>query len=302
MNANILHGLHLQPRDLAILRELGEVGLLDTETIHARHFAQDQSGQACRRRLRLFAQHGFTQTIHLSVARVSRTGRLPMLHRLTPPGAELLWEEYGVVAPRPARADVPKPATLLHRLGMVQVQLAMLDACELARLPPPLWHQEYDLAPNPAHDTRLPQRFLLRREFARNNTKVMCWPDAACLLSIPHAEKVWKLAIFWEFDRSTESLRQVTEKIPGYELLLGTPAWKQLFPTADAARLFFVVPSRARLDNIAIVPRASPLASIVRLAVASDVTAHQVLAAPIWFTDAGEPRAIRAATPAPPIA
>lgn len=43
-------GLHLQPRDIHLLASIGELGLLDTETIHERFFparAGDGSNNVC---------------------------------------------------------------------------------------------------------------------------------------------------------------------------------------------------------------------------------------------------------------
>lgn len=102
------HSMKAQPRDFSILAELGEVGLLDTDTIWQRHFPLDQSGQACRRRLRLLADHGLTQTIHISVASTAGLGRLPILHRLSPEGAEYLFEETGIKALRPPAARMSR--------------------------------------------------------------------------------------------------------------------------------------------------------------------------------------------------
>lgn len=286
--------LKVQPRDFSILAELGEVGLLDTDTIWDRHFPLDQTGQACRRRLRLFADHGLTQTIHIAMAYSGTPGRLPILHRLTPDGAEYLLDETGIKASRPGRSDVPKPATLFHRLGMVKVQLAVNDACELRHLFKPQWIQEYDIAPPLPNDTRLPQRFLLRREFAgQNRTNVItCWPDAACLLPVPHQDRIWHLAVLWEFDRATETLKQVIAKLAGYERFIAQQEWKRIFPMADSIRIFFVVPSTDRIQNIATAAKNSPAASFLRFAVTAEVSAASVLTAPIWRTIAGEHRAV----------
>ena len=75
--------IRLQPRDLALFAELREVGLLDTTTLHDRHFAADTTGKACLRRLALYAAHGLVQPITPSVSfGLPRGGRLPALHRL----------------------------------------------------------------------------------------------------------------------------------------------------------------------------------------------------------------------------
>lgn len=285
--------IHLQDRDITMLTELGEVPLLDTEAIHARYFPKDTSMRACRRRLRLFNAHGLIQTLHISIIRTDRPGRMPAIHRLTPEGADLIESETGIRPPRPARSDPPKPNTLLHRLGMAKVQLVMNDACKLQGLPKPEWILEYDARPNLPPTAKLTERYILCREFPLGTGALRrCWPDAACLLAIPHQGKQWRLAILWEYDRSTEARSQLLEKVPGYESLLATATWRQLFHDLHAVRIFFVVPSRQRLTTVADTFRETSITSHVRIAVTADLTPPNLLAAPIWMTPAGDARAL----------
>lgn len=287
--------IHLQPRDLTLLTELGEVSLLDTDTIHRRHFAQDTSMRACRRRLRLYSAHGLTQALHIGIVRTDRPGRIPTVHRLTPEGAELVETETGVRPPRPARSDPPKPNTILHRLGVAKSQLALNDACKLHGLSKPDWILEYDTRPNLPINAKLTERYILCREFLFANGSVRrCWPDAACLLTVPHQAKQWRLAILWEYDRSTEGRVQLLEKVPGYESLLAATAWRHIFADADAVRIFFVVPSQQRLRVVAETFRNTALAGHLRIAVTADLSPDRALAAPIWMTPAGERRPLLA--------
>ena len=122
-------GLRLQPRDFTWLTELGQFGFLPTDVIHQRHFPADKTGVAVRRRLRLCADHGLIQTISIAIAFTGRLGRLPSYHRLTPQGAEVIFDETGVRPLRPGRSEAPKPHTILHRAGMAEVALRFTDAC-----------------------------------------------------------------------------------------------------------------------------------------------------------------------------
>jgi len=286
--------VQLQARDLVILAELGEVALLDTETIHRRHFAEDASGQACRRRLRLLAGHGLTQTLQIAVTTTTRSGRLPTIHRLTAAGADVVAQETGHHPHRIARSDPPRPHTLLHRLGMARVMLALNDACQLHHLAKPDWLLEYDAIPGAPPGAGFAERFVICHEFpGPKGTKVTCWPDAACTLTIPKNDQCWQLGILWEYDRSTETLSQVTAKLAGYKALLDLRAYRRYWPTAAGVRIFFVVPSDARRQNIISSIRQHPAAESVRIAVMDDVLnpAH-VLGEAIWMTVNGECRRI----------
>ena len=285
-------GLRLQKRDLQLFAELGEVGLLDTGTLHERHFPDDKSGQACRRRLRLYAHHDLTQRVFLNVSSTRRTGRLPTLHRLTPHGAEVLADETGRRVTRLARSDPPKPHTLLHRLGMAKTVLAVNDACQLHRLAKPEWKLEYDAVSGAPLNAPFSQRFLLCHDFPTpDGTKRTCWPDAACRLSINQGGRQWHLAIFWEYDRSTEGT-DVRQKMPGYELLFSTQAFRRHWRDAQAARIFFVCQTTERLHNVAATIHESPAAKFVRLATVHDLKPARLLIEPIWQTVGGEHRPI----------
>lgn len=289
-----LPGVRLQRRDLTILTELGEVALLDTETIHRRHFQDDASGQACRRRLSLFAAHGLTQTLQIGVTTTQRPGRLPTIHRLTAAGAEVVAQETGFHPQRIARSDPPRPNTLLHRLGMARVILAFNDACHLHSLTKPAWLLEYDMVPTAPPQAAFAERFVICHEFSLGKgKKVACWPDAACTLTIPRNEQSWELGIFFEYDRSTETLSQVAEKLAGYQALLTQRAYKQYWPNVAGVRIFFVVQSDARRQNIAAAIRQHPASEVIRIAVVEDaLNPSGVLAAPIWVSVSGEKRSI----------
>ncbi len=287
------NGIHFQNRDLALLAELGEVALLDTDTIHARHFPNDKSVRACRRRLRVLKAHDLIQTVHISVVRTDRVGRMPAIHRLTVEGADLVQAETGFRPPRTARSEPPKPNTLLHRLGMAKVLLAMNDACLLQGLPKPGWILEYDSYPNVPPNAKLIERYILCRDCVRLAGSLRrSWPDAACQLTISAQGKDWRLTILWEYDRSTEGKDELVEKLSGLQPLIDTGTWRQFFPNSDDVRVFFVVPSKQRLRNVIELFRDSPLARYLRFAVAATVIPPRALQDAIWFTTTGDCRPI----------
>lgn len=284
-----MKGIHFQSRDLALLTELGEVALLDTDTIHARHFPDDKSQRACRRRLRLFKAHNLIQTVHISVVRTDRVGRMPAIHRLTVEGADLLHAETGIRATRTARSEPPKPNTLLHRLGMAKIQLAMNDACLLQGLPKPGWILEYDTHLNVPPNAKLSERYILCRDCLRpGGTTRRSWPDAACQISLPSHGKDWHLTLLWEYDRSTEGNEELIEKLAGLQSLIETGTWRQFFPKGDDVRIFFVVPSLQRIRTLIDAYRDSSIANYLRFAVAATVTRPRILRDAIWHTTSAE--------------
>jgi hypothetical protein len=292
-------GLYLQPRDLALLAELGEFGLLPTDVIHARHFPDDKTGVAVRRRLRLLANHQLIQTVAIAVARVGKPGRLPAFHRLTTTGDDVLHHETGLRSQRPGRSEIPKPHTILHRSGMAQVALAFTDACRLNGLTLPAWHFEFDCVPGVSRTAPLSQRFLLRHDFVGGSGKTLtCWPDALCRFELTDAQRTWELAIAWEYDRSTETHRQIQQKLDAYMPWLQRQAYRHAFPSALHARVLVIVQSEGRRQNLIQSFRRHPTASIVRLTVWSSLQAPPPLTAPSWYPlDGSDPRPILGGIP-----
>jgi len=274
----------LQAQHIEQLATLGEVGLLDTETFRQRFYAGDRTGQGCRRRLRLYAEHGLTQRIRLSLATTQRTGQLPTLHRLTVYGANVLELETGMRPLRYARTEPPRQThTLLHRLGIAKIQLAFNDACEAVGLTKPIWILEYDPTPNASLNGRMSERFRLCHQFpTANGQTTTCWPDAACHLTLHQRGRPWHLALLFEYDRSTETHAQLNGskpghvgngKLDGYAALLRNEAYREYFSDVQGARVMFIVRSEERLRNSIATFRNHPAAAVTRFAVEQELSA-----------------------------
>ena len=70
--------IHLQPRDIEMLSLLGEVGILDTDLLHARCFAE-VSLRRCQQRLKQHAEQGLIRSQKLAVWYGDQSGRVPTL-------------------------------------------------------------------------------------------------------------------------------------------------------------------------------------------------------------------------------
>lgn len=289
--------IRLHSRDLALLTEIAEVGILDVATVWRRHFAADQTGKACLRRLRLLCAHELLQVITVSVAfALERCGRPKRMFRLTPRGAEVLEELTGLTGFHVGRKE-PRPETLEHRLGIAKIRLTVNDACALHRLPSPRWIGEYDTIPGVPLEAKLSERFILCEKLPTAEGRfVSCWPDASCHLRIPHTADAGdaNLLIYWEYDRSTETLAQVAKKIPGYRALISSGFFAKHWPNvaSPAVRVFFVTQSENRRCNISRAISQLQGADYVRIAIVHDLTPKKFFMAPIWKAAHGEARSI----------
>jgi hypothetical protein len=281
-------GLHLQARDLATLALLGELGLLDTATIHERLFPE-VSRRRCQQRLRLYQEHSLTRAVNLAVWFSDQAGgRVPTIHCLTERGSDAVQASLGQRPLRVARSD-PKPETIHHRLAVVKVRLAMDDAFASLRLAPPQWILEQDSAPERVENAHPNAQRLLYHCFTQGGKRVSCLPDAASRMAIPRDPARPEaghttLVGYWEVDRSTEGRAQVQQKLPGYALLIDQRAYRRYWPDLDrvAIRLFWVCRSAERITSLFERLRDSPLATLLRATTFDELRPETALTAPIW--------------------
>jgi hypothetical protein len=292
--------IHFSAKDTAALEELGEVGLMTTDMLLKRHYAaKDPQGKEphkyCQRRLREFKTAGILESYKFSIDTDAGPRKLPSVHRLTVAGADKVEELTGRRPRRPGRSAPPSPTTLLHRVGVVRVRLAISDACALAGLPGPAWIMEQDRYPDAKPTEPAHQQFILREAFGHGAQRVVCNPDAAFLLELP-GEPPWRLCGYLEYDRSSEGKDQIQSKLPGLATLVH-PArrlYRRHWGTIDRdfARVLFVCRSAERIENISAWLRAMPGAEHVRLASERDLDPQHVLTQPVWSTVLGEKKAI----------
>lgn len=291
------------PNDILCWQLLGELGCLDTWTIHRRLFPF-QTLRACQRRLRLGADGGYLRKAALAVCfqrqvaggepMANRGGAVPVLHSITDRAADLVERETGVRPKRVLRSE-PAATTFLHRWQVVLLRLAFDDAAAMAGLLPPDWIMEQD----PWHEAPegLPpnQRRLLYHRFNTLSAPVTCQPDAACRLVIPREEPdtpPTQLLCLWETDRSTEGLKQIQRKLAGYYEYMKAKDWLRYYPHLDkaTARILWVAPSAERVKQLRGAIRESAIARFCRFAVASDISPEKILVQRIWLTAEGEGR------------
>ena len=264
------HDLRLTSRDLQFLADLGEVTVLSGDVIHARYFSADTTGKSCLRRLRYLSQAGLVTPVAITACFGSLSEQ-QRVYRLTQRGADFLGQRTGE-SPRFLRTD-PKPETLLHRVLVARVMLAMNDGAGAANLPKPLWLLEHDRWPDAPRDVPEPRQYRLAADFAPIPLSpnrpaeqygppiyddpavklVKARPDAACLLQLP-GEKA-PIALQFEVDYGTETHGQLLWKLPGYHSLLTRRAfarpWRDLADAGPAAaRVLFVFMSAERMQNV----------------------------------------------------
>lgn len=280
--------IRVNDRDVGTLAALGEYGVLDRGLCHALCFA-DHSPEWCRQNLARLAAAGLIRTTTLQVwhdVGRPRGGRVPILYSLSEAGAEIVAARTGR-PPRRVLRSSPSPATLWHRLQVASVRAAF-DRAARGQLPPPSWILEQDLNPDAPKHAMPQHRRLLYHEFTEDGATVTCRPDAAALLTIPHpsgeASRATALAIHFEIDRSSEGVAQCHAKAAGYRLLYERQAYRRYWSALrnPVHRVFWVVPSRQRVESLCAAFRAEPVAASFRFATFDDCRPDRVLTQPVW--------------------
>lgn len=283
--------IRINDRDVATLATLGEYGVLDAELCHTLCFA-GFTPEWCRQNLVRLAAVGLigTTTLRIWFERDgSRGGRNPKLFFLTKAGAEVVAVRGGTYPRRVLRSE-PSPATFWHRLQVVRFRVAFDQAASEMGLTPLRWIMEQDSRPDAPKKLMPQHRRMLHHEHRDGNGKlVTCRPDAAAVLQVPHpsgdSDKAADLAIHFEIDRSTEGVAQCVAKLPGYAALIAERShlvryWSDL--RNPVYRIFWLVPSRERIETLRAAFRSSPVAACCRFAAAADCVPGRVLTEKVW--------------------
>lgn len=287
--------IQLQPRDIEMFSLLGDVGVLDTDLLHARCFAE-VSLRRCQQRLKQHVEQGLIRSQKLTVWYGDQSGRMPTLFTLTESGAEVVHEVTGERPIRVCRSD-PKPETFHHRLAIVKARLAIDDGFRSLGLSIPQWIMEQDRRSDAKPDEPPSQQRLLYHWFRSGDKTFSCQPDAACQMSIPRDaaagnSKLIELIAFFEIDRSTERRTQFLGKYPGYTALVEQRGWFRYFPSATSApvRILIVCQSPQRIQSLRECSSNHPLAPLLRFTTAAELSSVHPLTSAIWQDTTGQRR------------
>ena len=293
--------IRVNERDLHTLKTLGEYGVLDRELIHALCFAE-YSAEWCRQNVTRLVTAGLVRSTTLQVwhDEQSRGGRIPQLFSLTLAGAEIVAVRTGEYPHRVLKSD-PSAITYWHRLQVVKVRVAFDRAAAIAGLPPLRWIMEADTRPDVPKNL-MPQhhRWLYHEFNTAGRPPVTCRPDAAVALQIPHPSgddaKATSLAIHLEIDRSREGIAQCQRKMPGYAAMREQHAHDRYWGDLRnlVYRVFWIVPSRERINTLAAAFSLHPAATHFRFATLADCVPERVLTQPVWCDLKGTPMTLYA--------
>jgi len=288
--------VRLNATRLALLADVGELGLIDVDIAHQRHHPT-ATKEWTRQLLVLLANGGLLGRVAIRVLLEqpggNSGGRPAAIYFLTEAGADIVAQCTGSYPKRPLRKS-PSGFTIAHRLQIVKTRIAIEQAAAAAQLAPPQWIGESDLREGAAGDLSPHERRVLYHEFRTPRGKAVCRPDGAVLLRIPKpaGADFSPLGCLLEIDFATEGSAQCRAKLPGYAALLHErtfPYWSEFANLV--VRVLWVVCSARRVSELARVYRDTEVAEFFRFT----TFAHcgpGLLTDPVWQDVEGRTLAI----------
>jgi hypothetical protein len=280
--------IRFQPRDVQLLSELGEVGILDIDTLRSRFFPLDKSGKACPKRMFLYEKNKLVLKHEIKVTNKEES-RKYIVFRVTEKGADQVERLTGRRPRRAGGSKEPDSKTLAHRLGYIRTRLAFDDGCNLLGRPELDWIMEWDAVPDAPRRAGLSRRIVLCDTFTQSDHVDRSWPDLAFRFPMP--EHAWDLLAYIEYDRSTMENDDMLDKLDGYSQLMHTGVylrhWQEPI-NQHLVRVLFVCKSPQRIENLMKLYAKHDLAEPLRFATADSLTAAAVFTSPIWHKIGGQ--------------
>ena len=259
-------------RDRAIIRDVARHGQMTRVQIRRLHFRRGEqlaSVQVVCRRLTLLTERRYLSRIRLPVA----MGSGLYVYQLGEAAAAALDEqEGGLIQRRRGRSRRVSAAGMLHTLEIVDFYIALKEALQGRGGEIVVW-----LSERQAHYA-IPCR----------SRSLPFTPDAYCLWTLSEEEG----SFFLEWDRGTESMTRIAEKLTRYETYYGLRAYRDHLGEIDIRpRILFVVSDDRRKKKLTgWIGRGltkGEWASLPTILVATREHAHSQPLEPIWQVPGG---------------
>lgn len=237
----------LQPRDIDVLVFLSRYFILNSRQIRELCFPDDTTNRITRRRLTKMMHEGYLRKRNMHVVHPSDGSTSPVYH-LAKRGREFLVGHMNDETLHAKPIEPLQPQHLYHYVAVSETHRLFDRSAEkhAAEISIPIWVNEDEYV-NP-HEEDKSQRFYLRSKF-EEHSRVVCLPDAACLLEY----KDQRAAIYLEQDRDTYFHDRVAaRKSPGYQQLFQYQGHRRHFPntTHDFFFVLVVTPTKKRAEQL----------------------------------------------------
>jgi len=270
--------MQVQPDDFNVLANVARFYLLTREQIQSVCFPAQTSGRATRRRLLRLRNAGYLTKHRVPVALPDTNGAAPVYY-VTKSGAEALASFFDDDRFLATNTRHPRADRLSHWVAINSTRL-LLERAVAAQSYVQLsgWHTEWEVINKDAAEK---EQFVLHTQLSEN-PPLSCSPDAAFLLTVNGASKVFYL----EQDLGTTSPAQIAaRKTKGYAAMLDRELHRQHFPAATLGRfsVLMVTTSAHRCRAIGEALRKRPRPEAWLLINQRDLSAESFLHSPIVY-------------------
>ena len=272
-------------RDIELLKALCRYYVLNRPQIQRLCFRDDTTGRSTRRRLQALVAEKFINRTHVQVYSPAAGTAAPAFYP-SRKGCEFLAEFCGDEHYLATPTQTPQPHHLFHWLAVsdthITIDAAIADQADVEIVE---WLSEWDVANK---DETVPERRYRIYTLIRENPRLICAPDAAFLLAVRGAAKVFYL----EQDRNTSGVKQIAaSKTPGYAALAERQLHRRHFPqtTLETFGVLMVAPTAPRRDALRKALREKPGSHLWRFVAAPDLTPETFLHGPNFYPCEGDP-------------
>lgn len=277
--------IHLQPRDLAAMSEVGDFGTMSSDQIFHRHYTNEETEVKrvyFNRRMRTLVKAGWLDRQDVVLSGNKGVQKQPSVFRLTPDGASEVLRHTGYEPPRVARSEAPSALTLMHRVGITTTLIAFKDATAKENIAPARWLLESDKEPGAKVGQTRDKQYVLYESYSQGRDRYTCRPDASVAVKLPNKHT---LLAYIEYDRSTEGKDQIQRtKLNGYSLMFGSKTYLQHWPNTEkpAPRIMFICKSKQRIENLQTWLASSTLDREYNFTLHEHLS-ENLFSAPIWW-------------------
>lgn len=272
------------PRDIAVLIALSRYAILSRPQVQRLCFPSDDDGRVARRRLQYLVDSKLIHRQQMLYCQPSG-GTPASVYFPARLGNEFLANHLDDERYLASPVIPMVPHHIPHWIALAETHIAFDTALsQQQEVAIDGWINEFDVVNK---DESAPEKRYSLYTLLRDSPRLVCNPDAALLLSLAGHKKVFYI----EQDRNTSGARQVADsKAKGYEAMQAMKLHRKHFPTTtvDSFTVLLVTPTPKRRDTLRDAFKDKPGASLWRFTTVEDITAENLLNAPIFYPSVGE--------------
>jgi hypothetical protein len=260
----------LTERDKRVIEAVYRYRVLTQIQITKLFFTRPNTAQ---RRLSLLFDHEFLSRDFLPVRGGIMTS--PILYSLGKQGARVLTQELGYTNIQ-IKSETKRTGQefLEHLLAVNEFRITVTLACEQFGFPIHTWLGQHDMRANPDKVTIQNKN--------EGTTQQALIPDSYFVIQVPQGTENKKAYFFLEYDRGTEPLDTLKQKVRMYSTYIESGGYENRYGT-KAVRILMVAQGKQRVRNLKKLTETIQPSTRFWFAALPDLKPENVFTEPIWY-------------------